>query len=179
VLIVGGKNTTQTLALAEIFDPATNVWSSAASLHTPRTAHVALRLPDDTVLVAGGAGPNGRGLSSVEIYDPAADSWTMAANMSAARILPSATLLPSGCVLVAGGSDLERTAAAELFDPRHRTLLPIAYAGVDQSSSMRSSRPAPSNSATSARAASAPIALRDSPADHALTRSPCSSTFSR
>jgi hypothetical protein len=42
------------LASAELFDPASETWSSVASLITGRVQHTATLLPNGTVLVTGG-----------------------------------------------------------------------------------------------------------------------------
>ncbi len=104
----------------EVYDPATNVWSAAGTLATPRSAHTATILPTGRVLVAGG-GAGGTPLATAELYDPGTNSWSAAASMGTPRHLPTATLLPSGKVLLAGGyiggstgSDI--TASAELYD---------------------------------------------------------------
>ena len=56
VLVVGGKDDTASaasIASAEIFDPATERWSSAGELKTARQGHTATLLPDGRVVIAG------------------------------------------------------------------------------------------------------------------------------
>ncbi|WP_437304005.1 Kelch repeat-containing protein [Sorangium sp. So ce388] len=115
------------------FDPATGVWTPAASTVAPRFSHTATLLQDGGVLVAGGDRPGGPGGLLVEVYDPVADTWTARAPMNVARQRHSATLLPDGRVLVAGGADgypSERPehhlASAEVYDPATDTWTPVA-----------------------------------------------------
>jgi Kelch motif len=111
------------LSSAEVFDPATNSFSSAGigSMSIPRERAVAAPLPDGRVLVAGGltGPPDQRSqLSSAEVFDPATNSFSSAGigSLSTPRDGAVAAPLPDGRVLVAGGygrdSDLS---SAEIF----------------------------------------------------------------
>lgn len=109
---------------AELFDPATNKWSSAASMREPFISPRALVLYDGRVLVVGmtgmccGISPN---VMSAELYDPPQNTW------SAAEVLPAnvggrdsyaLALLRNGMALVAGGTEGGApTSSTELFDP--------------------------------------------------------------
>ena len=128
VLVVGGQSTpSRKLSSAEIFDPATEMWSAAASMSEARSSgHRAVLLTDGRVLVAG---ENDEG--TAEIYDPATDQWSDAGTMMQARTWPSATLLPDGRVLVAGGLDAtkageEQLDSVEIFDPATGEWMEIA-----------------------------------------------------
>jgi N-acetylneuraminic acid mutarotase len=88
-----------------------------------RSDHTATKLPDGSVLVAGGQIDDGgqpRSLASAERYDPATGRWTPAGDMTVARSFATATLLRDGTVLVVGGDrDFgEGLASAEIYDPR-------------------------------------------------------------
>jgi N-acetylneuraminic acid mutarotase len=125
VLVAGGYGSDSgygyysSLAGAELYDPANDSWSPAASMSTARSNHPATLLPSGKVLVAGGYTYNsGATLASAELYDPASDSWSPAASMSIPRDGPSATLLLSGKVLVVGGRNSSGLlASAELYNP--------------------------------------------------------------
>jgi len=76
VLAVGGSandEDTSTLSLnADLYDPASNTFSSAGANSTQRLYHsVALLLPDATVWLAGGNPARGTYNNTVEIYKPA------------------------------------------------------------------------------------------------------------
>jgi len=104
VLVAGGYNDLRGgfLAGAELYDPATRVWTATGSMTTARGIHTATLLPSGQVLVAGGF-DGFEHLASSELYDPATGMWTTTGSMTTARSIHTATLLPSGQVLVAGG----------------------------------------------------------------------------
>ncbi|HJZ73477.1 MAG TPA: hypothetical protein VKE51_17160, partial [Vicinamibacterales bacterium] len=113
VLVAGGNDGVQDLATAEIFDAELGIFWATSSLHTPRSGHVAMLLPNNnTVLIAGGMS-NGVPVASVERFAHwiesemfYADSNTMAAARTGAVAVPTAR---DGVVLVGGGgsSDAE------------------------------------------------------------------------
>jgi hypothetical protein len=82
VLIAGsqrsGADGGSALASAEVYDPATGIFSATGSMITARFAHSATLLADGTVLIAGGtANANGGSPGArAEIYHPAADAPT-------------------------------------------------------------------------------------------------------
>jgi Galactose oxidase, central domain len=125
VLVAGGRQhtTPPTGGLfaepsAEVYDPATGVWTGTGRMTVGRFEHAATLLPDGRVLVTGGDTDNTATLDSAELYDPATGSWSPTGRMTEARTYQTATLLPNGKVLVAGGADLTTPlVSAELYDP--------------------------------------------------------------
>jgi hypothetical protein len=68
VLVAGGQGNSGLLASAELYNPATGIWTASGSLVTPRfRVPTAALLPNGLVLVAGGY--NGGALASTELYN--------------------------------------------------------------------------------------------------------------
>jgi N-acetylneuraminic acid mutarotase len=124
VLVAGGISSCSTcsesiyLVSAELYNPATNSWSTVAAMSIGRAGHTATLLAGGTVLVTGGTTQNATQpvTATTEIYDPVANTWTLGAAMSTPRTNHSANLLSGGAVLVEGGdSDTAALASAEYY----------------------------------------------------------------
>ena len=118
VLVADGLNPSEpssSLASAELYDPATGIWSVTGSLNTAREdwTNTATLLPTGQVLVAGGCCGY---IESSELYDPTTGTWTFTGSLNAARVAHTATLLPNGKVLAAGGLGMATLKSAELYD---------------------------------------------------------------
>src|SRR5262249_41267492 len=119
VLVVGGAAGLTLLTSAELYDPAADTWTAAASTAVSRYAATATLLMDGKVLVVGSAA----GYQAIpEVYDPTSDMWAPAASMTTGRYSHTATLLGSGNVVVTGGLGWTGVtamvlASAELYDP--------------------------------------------------------------
>jgi N-acetylneuraminic acid mutarotase len=155
VLLVGGIDYGEnwaseykgTLSSSEIYDPATDTWTTGASMLHSRWGQTATLMPSGEVLVAGGATETGAasteapGFSSAELFDPETDSWTAAASMIVGRRSHTATLLPDGDLLVTGGwgdfaaspssfyvlcgvGGCQGSSNAELYEPSRNTWTP-------------------------------------------------------
>ena len=88
------------VATGEIFDPATNAWTTFPA--TPRSAFAGALRQDGTVLLAGGE----VAVPSAELIDPATLE-SVPVEMPGRRYDPTATALADGRVLVAGGWHLD------------------------------------------------------------------------
>jgi MYXO-CTERM domain-containing protein len=122
VLVVGGdigNDGTTPVASAELYTPgASPPWKAAATSTIARERHTATLLADGSVLVAGGAGPNGSVLRSAQVYDPKANMWRDVGDMVGPRYGHAAALLADGSVLVAGGYDASvGLTSVERYDP--------------------------------------------------------------
>jgi Galactose oxidase, central domain len=134
VLIVGGgDNHASATNLAEIYDPATDAFTSAGSGLMPieRANHTATLLKDGRVLIAGGVNRMGTALDSAILFDPQSGKFISTGNMAEPRYAAAATLLPDGRVLISGGAATPAVYArpnqekqeeqsldtAELYDP--------------------------------------------------------------
>jgi hypothetical protein len=123
VLVVGGTDTYGSLpAGAELYDPASGIWTTTGSLNTARYQHTTTLLPNGKVLVAGGVNNSGFPTDGAELYDPVSGAWTITGSLNTARYGHTATLLPSGNVLVAAGIGRSSTlTSTELYDPASGT----------------------------------------------------------
>ncbi|GAB2491100.1 hypothetical protein GCM10027082_47750 [Comamonas humi] len=133
VLVAGGVSgaggSSASVLEAELYDPATGLWSPAGTL-PPGTGGIspgATLLPSGQVLLTGGFDPISAAHASSQLYDPVANAWTSAPPLTTARGLHASVLLPMGHVLAVGG--LDNTGAgvplssAERYDPG---LAPVA-----------------------------------------------------
>lgn len=128
VLVAGGIEWTSGLQImessAELYDPATGLWTPTAEMDTARAWHSATLLPDGRVLVVGGRDTLGVTLAGAELYDPATEKWTDLPTMRDSRSNHTAVLLPNGKVLISGGVQLALSQrlldTSELFDPDRR-----------------------------------------------------------
>jgi len=125
VLVVTGNTSDGPVASAELYDPASGIWTATGRLGFSVLGHTATLLPNGKVLVAGGVFLVD--YSSAELYDPATETWTATGSMTGSRYDHTATLLPNGKVLVAGGftrpagSSGHPLATAEIYDPASGT----------------------------------------------------------
>lgn len=139
VLICGGMALTSHvdgMANAEVFDPATGVWTAVSPMREKRFGPTAFMLNDGKVLVTGGqqprlvTNPDGStnlrmfSLNSAEIYDPTTDTWTLTGPMTYGRASHLIFGLPDGRVLVTGGEGAlgenwirQVLSTTEIYDP--------------------------------------------------------------
>lgn len=116
VLIVGGYTGSLTrndawdgpLGTAELWDPATGMFSRAGKMHHIRVGHQAALLGDGRVLVVGGTGAATKdfvnvGLRSSELWDPTTMTFSPGPAMVEGRRGFTLTTLADGSLLAIGG----------------------------------------------------------------------------
>jgi hypothetical protein len=146
VLLAGGKTpmfgdyflpTTS----AEIYDPATGLFTATGSLHGARAGHTATLLANGKVLIFGGE-VGGEVSHAIQTYDPATGTFSETGLTEDLRD-QSATRLDDGRVLIAGGglglSGNAAIAAAELYEVAGGTLTAtgsLAFATRDHSATL-------------------------------------------
>ncbi len=124
VLVVGGLAVAnpccRIASIVELYNPAIGQWRATSSPNTPRYRHIAVRLANGKVLIAGGTSETNSLLASTEIFDPLTETWNSGGNLNVARDDPQAILLPDGRVLITGGGAITTTGLAdmaEVYDP--------------------------------------------------------------
>lgn len=124
VLVAGGvrHDHDETVASAELYDPAPGAWEATAPMPRPTRGATATLLADGRVLVAGGEGS-----AAADLYDPKTGTWSPTSAMPAIRYAAIAVRLTDGRVLVAGGAgsgefgNFTLLATAFLYDPTSGT----------------------------------------------------------
>src|SRR5947209_12140425 len=102
-----GSTTPTDLASAEIFDPTTGTFTTAAaSLATPRQGHLAFLLPhNNNVLVVGGTSASAP-VASSELFAPWQGTFSATSSLTTARSNAAGSAMQQdGLLLVAGGKD--------------------------------------------------------------------------
>ena len=130
VLIAGGDNIGGDVlplvyfdgsVTAEVYAPATGLFTSTGNMVTPRVGQTATLLANGDVLIAGGwSASQNTSIAAAELYHPATGAFTPTGSMTSPRTGHTATLLPDGKVLIAGGAHdrtLAESDSAEIYDP--------------------------------------------------------------
>jgi hypothetical protein len=121
VLAAGGSSATSFNALtsAELYDPATGIWTATGSMNTAGAGGSVMLLTNGNVLAAGGWSGTSA-LTDAELYNPTTAAWTNAGSMTTGRINPDAFLLSNGNVLIMSGiynMNGDPLTSAELYNP--------------------------------------------------------------
>ena len=74
VLAAGGASGSKIFSSAELYDPATGVWTDTRNMKSARFRFAGTLLADGRVLEVGGRGKGGA-ITGAEIFDPARGSW--------------------------------------------------------------------------------------------------------
>ena len=67
---------TNPVATAEIFDPATGVFTPTGAMGTARRSHGAVLLPNGQVLIIGGTDGSSNVVATCELYDPISGTFS-------------------------------------------------------------------------------------------------------
>lgn len=123
-------------AALEVFDPATNSWSSKTPAPTPRTGATGSVVNGKLYVIGGFTNSSDVISDVVEIYDPATDSWSAGAPIPTPRYFAASAVI-NGLIHVIGGQDTVATIAAthEVYEPATdtwstRVPMPVPAVGV-------------------------------------------------
>jgi hypothetical protein len=113
IYAIGGGNTASPyLATIEAYDPATNTWTTKASMSTIRNSPAAVSLGSLLYAIGGHTGISGT--ASVEAYDPATNTWAAKSSMATARFALAATVIGGTIYAMGGFNALGDTALASV-----------------------------------------------------------------
>jgi hypothetical protein len=134
---IGGTGNSGFLSSVEMYNPATNSWSTVASLHTASAPPTSLGVagtaaaaapcrtqPSRTCIYAyGGQDQHFNILNATMMYDPQGNAWTYAANMITTRdnfggsAGPCPAQVTKTCLFALGGSGATYTSLSEDYRP--------------------------------------------------------------
>jgi hypothetical protein len=100
----------------EVYDPATNRWTSANAMPTARDHLAAVAFQDRVWALGGRASFIGEQYANVEIYDPATDSWRTGAPLPVGRGGLAAVALPDRVLVFGGEAPLRIFNASEMWE---------------------------------------------------------------
>jgi N-acetylneuraminic acid mutarotase len=132
IYILGGELRTESgttiLASVDVYDPAADTWTSAASMPAPRTGHTATA-HGGRIYVLGGHDASGGGKDNVWEYDPTSNGWTV--RTPTTLVLDGHSAVPLGSYILVYPSQLEDAYAYEVDVDTwwSITTAPVRYAG--------------------------------------------------
>jgi N-acetylneuraminic acid mutarotase len=131
VLVAGGYEGATYKASAEIYDPATGIWTAVSNpMQVARRQHTATLLNNGLVLIVGGGNSAQFPTAGADLYDPATNAFTSAASLTTGRDRHTATLLADGKVLVFGGHRNGTVVnTAEIYNPANNSWTTPAATG--------------------------------------------------
>lgn len=108
IYVVGGEGSDGFLSATQVYDPATDTWSSLPNMPLKRRDLAAVTGSDGRIYAIGGENRSGdSGLSQineVDVYDPGTNSWSTVTAMPSPRSGVAAVTGPDGRIYVFGGS---------------------------------------------------------------------------
>src|SRR5262249_2765099 len=116
VLMAGGYGDSWSyISTAEIYDPASGVFTATGQLIKPRAyGTTSILLPNGKVLIVGGYGPHSDSVERAELYDPATGAFVSAGDY----VLPDYCDFCAPAVRLADGKVLfAEENLAQLYDP--------------------------------------------------------------
>ena len=118
---VASVNNASPVSTAELYNPATDTWTSAGNLATARAAHGAALLANGKVLVVGGH-KDRVALASAEVYDPNSRSEAQASTQDAAEYLAKKGVVNIGTDCVALDNSLDTQFSTHMLCKKYGTV---------------------------------------------------------
>jgi len=118
IYVAGGTNSPPNQRGLEVYDPATNKWTTRAPMTVSRN-HCAGAVIDGKFYVVGGRGAD-QAPTALEVYDPATNSWSTRASMPTGRSGLAAASV-NGELFVFGGEFPDLHSEVEVYNPISNT----------------------------------------------------------
>jgi len=100
IYAIGGSNDNGELAVNEMFDPATNRWTTKTSMPTARTGFATAVYENKIYVIGGSVGDSFTG--NVEVYDPISNTWQTMSSMPTPRADLTANIVDGKIYLIGG-----------------------------------------------------------------------------
>ncbi len=124
VLHIGGVGNLITSDEVDIFDPATNEWTSAPPMNKERQQFSVIKMQDGRIMVIGGLSIQRTSFfQCYEIFDPEENTWSVTTGLNDPRSEAAVVLLPDGDIFIAGGLGKRST---EKYCQQKKTWEPLA-----------------------------------------------------
>ncbi|HWC74581.1 MAG TPA: kelch repeat-containing protein, partial [Gemmatimonadales bacterium] len=116
--VIGGYNNhgLGVLSTVEVYDPATDTWTTDTPLPSGRYGATAAAI-NGKIYVAGGSDANGTMAATLFEFDPATHAWTTKQPMPTNRYLTAGAVLNGSLYVVGGYSDGIYRNAVEAYKP--------------------------------------------------------------
>jgi N-acetylneuraminic acid mutarotase len=101
IYVIGGRTGVEFLATVEVYDPATDTWSTGPSLPAACESP-GIGLLGDEIYVAGGLEADHGTTSALKIFDPAQGTWRTGLSMPTARAFVASAVLQGRLVILGG-----------------------------------------------------------------------------
>jgi len=125
--VIGGIGSSGALKSVEVYDPATDRWTSGPDLPENRSGLAAVTDADGHLYVVGGrGGESGNPLDEVLVLDPAGGAWSAVASLPTPRASLAAALGSDRRIYALGGSVSTVLGTVEAYDPQDNTWSTVA-----------------------------------------------------
>lgn len=133
IYAIGGRNTTSSLNIVEIYDSGSDTWSTGSSMPSPRRDFGIGVIDGKIYLIGGYDGTNV--LSSVLEYNPSNDSWTLKSPMPTPREWLAVVVVDDKIYAIGGDDGDNYLNTCEEYDPvsdswTTKTPMPTARGGL-------------------------------------------------
>jgi hypothetical protein len=118
IYAIGGSNYLNRFGTNEMYDPATNTWTTKTSMPTPRSSF-GVAIVENKIYVIGGSTGDWEYTDANEVYDPATDTWETKTSMPTSRNGIDANVVDGKIYIIGGGQRTpnDNFDINEVYDP--------------------------------------------------------------